>query len=418
MSRNLLQDMVKVKNSSSRPIKRLEKEVEEERRIPDKIMRSGDKGSKYRLFFVAFVAIVFLLFALSYLFSGAKITINPKIKNIPLNDNLSAIKNGSSESSANISELSFDLVVISGEENKIIQGSGNDTVARGTVSIFNSFSSSPQTLAIDTRLEGSNGKIYKTDKQITVPGIKKDGTPGSIEVNIHASFPGKEYNSTPLDFQIFGFKGTPKYSKFKVRSIGDIVSGPVVSSLDKTTTVSELKNILETKLTQKVENQIPSGFILYKDAVFLDIKDKDVSFTSQGDNMVSVNVKGTLYGFILDEKKLTKKIAQDVIEKYDDSDVYIPNIRDLIFSLADKESIDFANVKKISFTLVSTPKIIWKIDEAKFINSILNRKKSEFNQILMQFPNIDSAELVIRPFWKSSFPEKSKSVQIIVNYPK
>ncbi|MEK7089045.1 MAG: hypothetical protein AAB913_02865 [Patescibacteria group bacterium] len=426
MSRNLLQDMVKIKTSTPKPIIiRVKTSTStpvmerEEEKIYKKIKKS-DKKSKYRLYFVALISIVFLLFALSFLFSGAKIIVIPKVKEIPLNENLSAIKDSS------IPGLSFDLAVISGEENKTIQGGEEKNVAikaTGTVLIYNSYSSSSQTLDVDTRLEGSNGKIYKTNKKITVPGITKNGKPGSVGVGIYAAEAGEKYNSTPLDFEIFGFKGTPKYSKFYARSKGEITGGfkgksPVVSSLNKITVISELKATLENKLSKKITDQIPSGFVLFKDAIFLNIDDKNASFNPNKDGTVLVNIKGTLYGFLFDEKKLTTKIAQDIIDKYDGSKVYIPNIRDLIFSLSDKESISFADIKSINFSLSGTPKIIWKVDETKFIADMLNRKKIDFNLILAQYPSIDTAQLVLRPFWKTSFPNKSSSIQVIVNYPK
>lgn len=413
MSKNLLQDMVKIKH----PLKTKAKEEVFENQI--KQNNRGNKKPKYRIYFVALVSVVFLLFALSFLFSGAKITIIPKTEEISVNENLTAVKNSSAQ------ELSFDLVIISGEENKTIQGGemkNVSTPAQGTVLIYNSFSSSSQVLAIDTRLEGSNGKIYKTSKKITVPGIKKDGNPGSVEVKIYGAEAGEEYNSDPLDFKILGFNGTPKYSKFYARSKGAITGGfegksAIVSSLDKTTTVSELKTILEAKLLKKIFDQIPSGFVLFKEAVFASIDDKDVSFVPDKDGAISVNVKGTAYGFLFDEEKLTKKIAQDIIEGYDNSEVYMPNIKDLTFSLPDKENISFADVKNISFTLAGTPKIIWKVDETKFIDNLLGKKKTDFNQILALYPNISSAELVIRPFWKTSFPDKSENIEVIVNYP-
>ena len=230
MVRNLLQDMVKIKTSKPTPITvRIKASSStpitgrparnafgttdtggEKEKISDSIKRT-DKRPRYRIYFVALISVVFLLFALSFLFSGAKVTVVPKIKEISLNENLSAIKDSS------VPGLSFDLAVISGEENKIIQGGEEKDVsikAVGIVLIYNSYSSSSQALDIDTRLEGSNGKIYKTNKRITVPGITKDGKPGSVAVNIYAAEAGEEYNSSPLDFEIFGFKGTPKYSKF------------------------------------------------------------------------------------------------------------------------------------------------------------------------------------------------------------
>ena len=248
--------------------------------------------------------------------------------------------------------------------------------------------------------------------------MTKDGKPGSIEAGIYAAEIGEEYNSTPLDFKILGFQGTPKYSKFYGRSKGDITGGfkgksSIISALDKTTAVSELKATLETKLLKKATDQIPSGFILFKDAIFLSIDDQNVSFIPDKENTTLVNIKGTLYGFLFDEKKLTTKIAQDIIDNYDGSGIYMPNIRDLTFSLSDKENISFADVKSINFSLSGTPRIIWRVDEAKFTADLLNKKKSNFNQILSQYSNIDTAVLVIRPFWKTSFLTKVKTYKLL-----
>jgi len=418
MSKNLLQDMVRIKRSTQRSVPIKEKTKEKEKISNTIKENSGNKGSKYRIYFVALISVVFLLFALSFLFSGAKITLTPKVKEIPMKENLSVTKDG------NLSDLSFDLMVIPGEESKTIQGGEEKDIAvtaTGVVLVYNIFSSSPQVLDIDTRLEGSNGKIYKTNKKITVPGMIGN-KPGSIEVGIYGASAGIEYNSTPLDFKIFGFKGTLKYSKFYARSKGEITGGfkgrsSVVSSLDKATAVSALKVTLKVKLLKKGTDQVPNGFILFKDAMFLNIDDRDIIFTPDKNNTVSVKIKGTLYGFIFEEKKLTKKIAQDIIDKYDGSEIYIPNIKDLTFSLSDKESVSFAEVADINFTLLGTPKIIWKINEEKFITDILGKKKKDLDQILSQYPDIDSVELILRPFWKTSFPEKSDSIEVIVNYP-
>ena len=400
---------------------------------PDKVSATSTLGRplsngikpRYSLWFVAILSIAFFLFALSFLLSSAKIVISPKIKAAVLNESLSATKDTSADNNP------FDLVVISGEENKKIQGTEEKDVmlkAKGVVVLYNAFSANPQNLSINTQLSGSNGKIYKTDTKITIPGMTKNGTPSSIEVGIIAAEAGVEYNSAPLDFTILGFKGTPKYSKFYGRSKGEIKGGftgkiGVVSPLEETRVRQELRNILQAKLLKKATDQIPSGFILFKDATFLKINDDGVDIAPSTGNTVMVNAKGTLYGFLFNEKKLTKKIAENIIEKYDGSEVYIPNIKNLNFSLtpqagsSDQQS-SFDNMQNISFNLSGPFVIVWKVDEDKFLNDILGKNKADFNQILSQYQNIDSASLTLSPFWRRSIPENKKDVQIIVNYPK
>ncbi len=143
-----------------------------------------------------------------------------------------------------------------------------------------------------------------------------------------------------------------------------------------------------------------------------------MSVAPDQNNLIAVNVKGTLYGFLFNEKELARKMAENVVDKYGGEEVYVPNIRDLTFSLADRENISFADVKDIKFTLLGTPKIIWKVDEDELVADLLDKKKKDLNQILLRYPSVDSAALVLRPFWKTSFPAESEKIEIVVNYPK
>jgi hypothetical protein len=375
--------------------------------------------TRYGLWVIAIISVIFLFFALSFFFSSATVTVSPKIKSLSLNQNLSAVKD------SNTVKLPFDLVILSDKESKIISGTEEKDFkdsAKGKVVLYNNFSSTPQSLLIDTRLEGSNNKIYKTKTKVTIPGMAKDGSPGKVSVDIYALEPGVEYNATPIDFKVFGFKGSPKYNKFYGRSVGDITGGFVgkskqITDSQKTLAEKELKATLQTKLFNKVMSQIPEGFILFKDAAFLNIDDSSAT-PMTADGSITLNAKGTLYGFIFNEKKLTEKIVKYLLPDYDGSDVYISNIRDLTFALSNKENTSFADATAIDFNIYGVPKIVYRLDQTKLIISLVGKNKKDLNQLLLQYPNIDSASSSIKPIWKSTFPEKAKSIKIITNYPK
>lgn len=417
MPKNLIQDMVKVKCAKLRT----EMPVENQAFYPESDYPpiNEKKKSHFALWFVAFISVIFLFFAFSFLFSKATITINPKIQDVVLSENLSASKDGGA------SVLSFDLVAISGEETKNIETTEMKDVfqkAEGTAIIYNAFGSTPQPLSIDTRLEGSNGKMYKTKTKTTIPGMTKDGKPGSVEVGIYGSNVGPEYNSVPLDFKIFGFKGTPKYEKIYARSRGAISGGfqgkfPVISDEIKSNAISELKNILQKRLLEKVTDQIPNGFVLFKDAVFLNTDEQNVDITSTKENLLSIKLKGTLDGILFNESKLTKKIVDNNIKKSDDGSVYLSNIRDLKFSLIDKDGMSLSDTKNINFSLSGNTQFVWKFDTDMLLGEVLGKSKKDFNQILLQYSNVDSADLVVSPLWKNSIPGESKNIKINVNYP-
>jgi hypothetical protein len=422
MAKNQFQDIKKVETYNQNKIPKRDYIPPEVSRILQKESTNPNnlKVSKSRqsIWIVALMSVIFLFFALSFLFSKATISVTPKIKAISLNQNMSGVKDPNTE------KMPFDLITLSDQESKsILSGEEKDfkESAKGKVLIYNKYSSAPQPLLVDTRLEGSNGKIYKTKSKVTVPGMSKDGIPGKISVDIYAIEDGSEYNSPPIDFKILGFKGTPKYSKFEGRSVGEISGGILgksrqITEEQKMNAEKELKENLEIKLFAKAVSQIPEGFVLFKDAAVLKIDDTLVSDISS-DGLVTITVKGTLNGFILDEGKLTKKIIESILPEDSKGDVYISNIKDLTFNIKNKQSIVFSDVTNIDFNIYGVPKVVYKIDSNELASIFLGKNKKDFDKILLQFPNIDKAELLIKPIWKSTFPEKIEKLKIIINYP-
>ena len=186
-----------------------------------------------------------------------------------------------------------------------------------------------------------------------------------------------------------------------------------------------MKKALQAQLFKKATDQIPNELVLFENAIFLDIDDNNIDFSSSKNNTLPMKLKGTLYGLLFNIDKLTKKIAENNIEGYDGSPIIIPNIKNLTFSLSaeqagllGKKDVSFGDFKNINFNLSGSAKIVWKVDENKLIADLLGQSKKNFKQILLRYPYINSANLVISPFWKIYLPDKTKNLQVIVNYPK
>ena len=425
MPKNLLEDMVRIKSAKRETISErdLDSEVDDKfdsyyKNISIRESKRKNKEGKPKnpLWFIALVSALFLFFAISSLFSNAKITVTPKQKKISLNMTLPAVKDSTSDK-----ELPFTLTLLSGNSTTIVPAGTPTSVtksATGTVTIYNNYSSESQRLDINTRLEGSNGKTYKTNKQITVPGMTGN-TPGSIDVDVYATDPGESYNSSSiLNFTIVGFKGTSKYSKFYAKSKGDLSGGLIgqsssISDDQKNQAINELKSDLQQKLFQKLSDKIPTGFVLFKNAVLLNIDNVTVDSTTSN-SQISITLNGTLYGFLFNESKITQKIVAYSISDYDGSSVHISNINDLGFTLPNNIDISSLNsLNNIIFTLTGNPNIVWNVDTEKLSEDLLGKKKKDFTNIMAQYPNIVSAKLVVRPIWKFSFPDDIKDIKII-----
>jgi hypothetical protein len=59
--------------------------------------------------------------------------------------------------------------------------------------------------------------------------------------------------------------------------------------------------------------------------------------------------------------------------------------------------------------------IEWVTDETALAGDLAGKSKSNLDTVLKAYPSIESASAVVRPFWKSSFPEDSKKIKIVRN---
>jgi hypothetical protein len=415
----------KIKNHSSEKekIKREEDRLKEidflyARRNQGFINDPNKKSSNFSMWIVAFFAVIFLFFSISFVFSSVKITVNPKSQNLFLDKQIKALKNSNNEN------LSFELVSIEDSLSVSLEGKEEKDVlieARGKVVVYNNFSTASQPLLIDTRLESPDGKIYKTDKRVVVPGMK-DGKPGSVEVGIYASEPGEEYNSTPLDFKIFGFKGTSKYDKFYARSVGNIEGGMKgrvlqVSDEEKNKSIENLRGELEKSLFKKAIDTIPSGFVLFPGSSFYDIQKEDYSIDG---NKMKVSVKGSFYGIVFNEKKITDFILKNT--EFENKNVFISNLRELNFSFISDINWsllgeDISSLSQLDFSVSGDLKVVYNLDTKKFTEDLLGKKKKDFNFVLTNHEAVSSANVSFKPAWKRTFPEKSKDIKIEINYP-
>ena len=393
------------------------REKPREYREPQAIRPLEEDSSRFGIWVIAFFTVIIMLFALSFLFRGAKVVVTPRIVEVALDETLTAFRDGQA------GQLSFDTVALSGEETTTVLTSEVKEVTRkasGRVIIYNNYSSNPQRLLIETRLETPDGKIYKTDVPLTVPGQTVENgekIPGSIEVRVYADQPGEQYNIGMSDFAISGFKGGPRYDKFYARSLTSMTGGKVgeLYVLGENEGLQALENLRETlslKLAQQIGSQLPPNFVLFSDTTIYKTEEKTEFFESEQPEIV-LTEKGKLHAFIFNQKQLAQEIARQVVSDFEDAVVIITNLDEIVFTLEDIEQIDPETEDQISFSVAGNVKIVWDIDEVLLKQSLLERRKKEFKKILSQFENIDSAEVVLRPFWTRTFPEKIKDIKVI-----
>jgi len=185
-------------------------------------------------------------------------------------------------------EITAALEQISKEKSGEFEATGSQSgagKATGKVVIYNEFSSESQPLVVTTRLETSDGKIFRITKSIVVPGLTQVGEetkPGAIEVEVTANKPGEEYNIDPTTFKIPGFKGGPKYEKFHAESTKAIEGGSKGEATNVTAedlAAAKEKLVAEAKkeVLEDLRNRLGSGRHFFEDTALFDVASSNSS---------------------------------------------------------------------------------------------------------------------------------------------
>jgi len=363
------------------------------------------------------VAVLFLIFSVLLLFTGATVTVVLKEVPATLDGNFTA---GTTQGK---DALVYEVMTVSDTRQKEISATGReqvDTKASGTIIVYNAFSETGQRLIKNTRFESPDGRIYRIDSSVVVPGYTKnsDGStvPGSIEVVVYADFPGEDYNADMLDFTIPGLKNDPReelmYARSKTAMIGGF-SGVrnVADKKDVESAREALRKELRDSALVEATAQVPEGYILFNDATAVTFE--SVPERASGSDIVVVEEKIIVHGILFNVETLGAFIARELIPDFDGGTVVITNIDSLDFSINEKNAGRIAEGEDISIAFSGTPHIRWMLDEEALKADLAGTAKEDVNAVLKFYPAIEEAKVVIRPFWKGYFPDRPNRIKII-----
>lgn len=376
---------------------------------------SGGRSS--RMFKVAVMGgflVAAALVYLGYLFLhvGAVVNITPKTKEVSVRGLYSAKKNPKPQ------DLAFEVISLEEENSKTVPSTGEkkvETRATGKVIIYNDYSTQSQRLVKNTRLQTAEGLVFRIDSSVVVPGqSKKDGktVPGSIETSVSADTAGDEYNISLSDFTIPGFKGDPRYEKFYARSKTSMSGGfkgtiKTASTKDLSAAKEELSVSLKESLVQKAKEQIPNGFILYDSAIYVTYESLSQKDTNE------VKLKASLHGIIFNKDNLASFISRQTITSFNNEAVTSENLNNLEFK---PDSLEIApwQTGNLPFSLNGTTTILWLIDKEKMQKDLTGVAKNEVETVFRSYPGIERAQVELSPAWKSTLPEESDKIEIVV----
>jgi len=382
--------------------------------IEDKPYRAS--GKKPRFPYVTILIVLVIVAASAgalFYFSSAKIEVIPST--------ISATVQSPITASQTTGTLPFKVITAQKIASQSVKGSGTKAVssqASGTITIYNT-QAKAQTLVANTRFATTAGLIFRIRSAVTIPA-GSTSKPGSVSAKVYADKVGSSYNVGPSSFTIPGFAGTPQASQVYARSTLAMAGGasgtvPIVDAMAEAQARSALVNALAPDITKSLQEQVPEGYVLLSGAATTTYQQLD-SAPSATAGMVDVKEQGAATAVVFRNADLAKTIASFVPGLgYQGEPLTVAKTDGL--QLVPTAGFPDANATSFAFTLSGTAPLVYTIDTARIAAAVSGKTRDLAQVALTSYPEVNKAILVLRPFWRSSFPQDPASIQVVVSAP-
>ena len=355
-----------------------------------------------------FVVSGFLLFGATMYLILPKADINVSLKKISLKAQIPIAV------SKNVSSSNLLSGIIPGQYFSLDK-TGSKTIMEssrvgGIIEIYNAYSAAPQKLVANTRFETKDGKIFRIQNSIMVPGAKMLNTkliPSSVKTEVIGNEASNDYLIGPSYFTIPGFKETPKYAGFYAKS-SESMAIIKKASLNEAV-IMQNKKELQDQLAQELKTDILNT-----------LKDSDLQLV-EGASAVKIddykfneNVlirKFTWKAIFFKEKDLRTIINYFVSNHYPDLKNFTFN-DNIIYPEASR--VDFKK-GELFFTFNIDKNNALPADLEALKKELAGRDEIGMRTIISDKTYINSAAISLWPFWVNRAPSSSKKINIIID---
>ncbi len=405
---------------------RVERSRKKEERDVYQNVKVGGKAWK-AFFWFCFTCLLLAVLAGGYLYiPQATIILEPKVSIKPMDFE---IKGSKDLSEINLAEDSIPVKVIDLEEeiSEVFPATGSKSdsnkKARGTITIYNEFSASAQPLVATTRFLSENGKLFRLEKSIVVPGttlVAGETKSGVIEAEVMADESGESFNIGPSRFSIPGFQGSGggKYEKIYAKSSKMMIGGGDSGTEMKTISATDIENAkkkltaeLQEKLKQKVKEQGGEEQIVLDDAI--NFRETAFSSSAQEGLVVgefSLQGKAGASFIVFQKNHLEKLLTEKIISANGIGKEQIG--RETFKFEFGKADADFANGKLVIRTSLKV-RILPSLNLEEIKKAIMGKTEDEFVAYIRQYKELDNADIEYNsPFPISKIPSFPNRVHL------
>lgn len=374
--------------------------------------------------------LLFIFIGLSLVLAGlvaylilpqAKILISPKTETVNFELSVKGSKTISKIDPV-LNKIPVQLIRIEKTVEKDFEATGEKQLnekAKGVITVYNEYSSSPQTLVATTRFLAENGKLFRTNKTVTVPGAKvEEGkiVASVIDIEVAADQPGEEYNIGPAKFTIPGLQGTAKYTGFYGQSRAPMTNGSkelvkVVSAKDLEKAEELLTEEAKASIQPALQEQMPSDLKLIEGAVLEKIIEKSSSpgLEAKAERFVfKINIVGQ--ALLFNETHLKDLVNLNLAAKISQDKIPLSQTQQIVW---EKPVIDWDKTEA-DLNLDIQEEAAWQINTDNLRENLAGKSEIEVRKYLANQPAVKEARVTFRPFWVKRVPAEKNKIKIIV----
>ncbi|MCA9363563.1 hypothetical protein KC851_04560 [Candidatus Kaiserbacteria bacterium] len=392
--------------------------------IPSIVIEDGTKTGNKRLLIslFLFVFIVGGAIGLSAIMGKTELTIYPQYREPNVSAEFTAYPDKRD------GYLSYEVMTLEATGESQVKASGQVQVEELATGLIEIVKTTPgaERLIKNTRFRSPDGKIFRIQESVVVPGAVKDGSgsliPGTIQAEVFADESGESYNlSANTKFDIPGFEEngfTDLFNAITARNPQSFTggfSGPrfEIDDQELQTARQALQIELRNNLLSRIDQEKPAGTIAFPDSVAFTYN--ALPAAKYGDNLVTIKEQAILQVPLFNKINFGSFLAQETVATYEGNDVRVedPSILSFSYTSPTTSSSVIANETSLTFKLTGKPLLIWEYNGEKLTKDLAGLPKTAINNAVAAYPGITAARVHITPFWQRSFPDNAEEIILI-----
>ncbi|MDP2652343.1 MAG: hypothetical protein Q8O94_04350, partial [bacterium] len=128
---------------------------------------------------------------------------------------------------------------------------------------------------------------------------------------------------------------------------------------------------------------------------------------------VEVKEQGTITAVVFPNAALAKAIASSITNLgYQGEPLTLSSTDDLLLAAAD--GIPSTDAETFSFTIAGTAPLTYTVDSARIAAAVAGETRSAAEVALTNYPEVKRAIIILRPFWRQTFPQDPSSISVVI----